>query len=109
MMPRFSLFMGAVTGEKGVSRGSLRHLKRLSVPLASRPSAFGKRRLFVGVGTSDPGVVWSAFDRRRSGMLFFGVRFTRAANSKSARNYTGLDRCKYGPQTQTTSRQCQAC
>lgn len=25
-------------------------------------------------------------------MLFFGVRFTRAANSQSARDYTGLDK-----------------
>jgi phosphoenolpyruvate synthase/pyruvate phosphate dikinase len=28
--------------------------------------------------------------------LFFGVRFTRAANSKPARHYTGLDMMTHG-------------
>jgi len=32
------------------------------------------------------------------GFLFFGVRFTRAANSKPARQYTGLD--NYNRQSQ---------
>src|SRR6266568_2311921 len=46
----------------------------LSGQPARSPPALGKRRLFVGA----------------HGFLFFGVRFTRAANSKPARQYTGL-------------------